>query len=163
LISARHVPPASALFAGYSHIRKAHSDEATGFSQGAYPLSIGITINSAAEYSLKWVGAKFALPSGLSFAAGYCHANQNSWTIGLGATGTQGIGCADEGLLCSGNFSEASLSTDYAFNKQWDVYAGINYSKVTDGLANGFVGTTADGTTGSESQTTVMFGGRLRF
>lgn len=99
----------------------------------------------------------------LSFAAGYCHANQNSWTIGLGGTGTQGIGCADKGLPCSGNFSEASLSTDYAFNKPWDVYAGINYSKVTDGLAKEFVGTTADGTTGSESQTTVMFGGRLRF
>jgi predicted porin len=52
---------------------------------------------------------------------------------------------------------------DYAFDKHFDAYTGVNYSKVTDGLANGFEGTTSDGTTGSESQTTVIVGGRLRF
>ena len=41
-------------------------------------------------------------------------------------------------------------------------YVGVNYSHVTDGLANGFVGTTSNGTTGSETQTTVMVGYRLR-
>ena len=51
---------------------------------------------------------------------------------------------------------------DYAFNKHHDAYVGVNYSHVTDGLANGFVGTTSNGTTGSESQTTVMVGYRLR-
>jgi len=34
-------------------------------------------------------------------------------------------------------------------------------SQVTDGLANGFVGTTV-GTSGSQSQTTVMFGLRVK-
>jgi predicted porin len=66
-------------------------------------------------------------------------------------------------LLCAGDFNEASVVADYAFNKHYDVYGGVNYSQVTDGLANGFVGTGKNGTTGSENQTTVMFGGRVRF
>ena len=51
---------------------------------------------------------------------------------------------------------------DYVFNKHYDLYAGVNYSEVTDGLANGFVGTTV-GTSGSENQVTFMFGGRVKF
>jgi len=150
------------VYAGYSHIRKAHSSEPSGFSQGEYPLSIGINVNSPAEYNVEWVGAKYSIPSGLSFAAGLYHINQNSWTIGLGALGTQGLGCAAAGLLCGGSFNEQSIVADYAFNKHYDVYAGVNHSQVTDGLANGFVGTTSDGTTGSENQTTVMFGFRVK-
>jgi hypothetical protein len=42
------------------------------------------------------------------------------------------------------------------------VYGGLNYSDVTDGLANGYVGTTV-GTSGSENQTTVMVGFRVKF
>jgi hypothetical protein len=38
----------------------------------------------------------------------------------------------------------------------------VNYSQVTDGLANGFPGTTV-GTSGSQSQTTFMVGGRVKF
>jgi len=102
------------------------------------------------------------MSSGLSFTGAYYHTNQNSWTIGVGPAGTNGIGCASAGLLCAGAFSEASLTADYAFNKHHDVYAGVNYSQVTDGLANGFVGTTSNGNTGSENQTTFMLGYRLR-
>jgi hypothetical protein len=110
---AHRPPPGNKLtiFAGYSHIQKAHSSDSYGSAQGDYPLSIGININininSSAEYSLEWVGV--------------------------------------------------------AFDKHFDPYAGVNYSQVTDGLANGFAGTTTDGTTGGESQTTTMIGGRLRF
>jgi len=151
------------LFAGYSHIQKAHSSEPGGFSEGDYPISIGITINDSAEYSLEWVGARYMMATGLNLTGAYYHVSQNSWTIGLGPTGTQGIGCSGAGLLCAGDFNEASFSADYVFNKHYDVYAGINYSQVTDGLANGFAGTTKDGTTGSEDQTTVMVGFRVKF
>jgi len=156
-------PPAITVFAGYSHIRKAHSSDSYGASQGNYPLSIGININDAAVYNFEWIGAKFALPPNWSFTAAFYHTIQNSWTIGLNSTGTQGIGCAGAGLLCAGSFTEGSVSVDYAFDKHFDIYTGVNWSEVKDGLANGFVGTTADGTTGSENQTTVMVGGRLRF
>jgi predicted porin len=150
------------VYAGYSHIQKAHSGVTGGSAQGDYLLDIDINIINSAEYSLEWLGAKYALASGLSFTGALYHTNQNSWTIGLGPAGTKAIGCSSAGLLCSGTFSEASVVADYAFNKHHDAYVGVNYSHVTDGLANGFVGTTSNGTTGSETQTTVMVGYRLR-
>jgi predicted porin len=150
------------VYAGYSHIQKAHSGVTGGSAQGDYLLDIDININNSAEYSFEWLGAKYAMASGLSLTGAFYHTNQNSWTIGLGPTGTSGIACASAGLLCAGTFSEVSLVADYAFNKHHDVYAGVNYSQVTDGLANGFVGTTSNGNTGSETQTTFMMGYRLR-
>jgi predicted porin len=149
-------------FVGYSHMQKAHSGQSVGAAQDGYPISLGININASADYNLEWVGAKYVLPSGWSFTGAFYHATQNSWTIGLGTGGSQGIGCSAAGLLCAGDFNEASVSVDYAFNKHYDVYAGVNYSEVTDGLANGFVGTTV-GTSGSEDQVTFMWGFRVRF
>ena len=150
------------VYAGYSHIQKAHSGVTAGSAQGDYPLDIDININNSAEYSLEWLGAKYLMSSGWSFTGALYHVSQNSWTIGLGPAGTQGVGCSGAGLLCSGTFSEGSVTADYAFNKHHDAYVGVNYSHVTDGLANGFAGTTSNGTTGSESQTTLMVGYRLR-
>jgi predicted porin len=151
------------LFAGYSHIEKSHFTYTYGEAQGAYNIAVGVNINNPAVYNFEWVGLKYAQATGWSYSIAYYHATQNSWTIGLGTTGTQGVGCSAAGLLCAGDFNEASFVIDYAFNKHYDLYAGINWSEVTDGLANGFTGNTGSGTTGSESQTTVMFGGRVRF
>ncbi len=151
------------LYAGYTHIQKAHGDYEIGAeAEGNYPISVGININNSAEYNMEWVGARYALSSGWNFTAALYHINQNSWTIGLGTTGTDNIGCSGAGLLCAGNFNEASVVADYIINKHYDVYGGVNYSNVTDGLANGFVGTTV-GTSGSETQTTVMVGFRIKF
>jgi predicted porin len=150
------------VFAGYSHIQKAHGDYTSGNAQGNYPISVGIDINNAAVYSMEWIGAKYARADGWNFTGAVYHVNQNSWTIGLTPTGNQGLGCSVAGLLCSGDFYEASVVTDYVFNKHYDVYAGVNWSEVTDGLASGFPGTTV-GTSGSENQTTVMFGLRVKF
>jgi predicted porin len=150
------------LFAGYSNIQKSHSDYDYGTSQGDYPLDIAININAPAKYNLEWVGAKFTMLSGWSFTGAYYHVTQNSWTIGLTPTGTQGIGCSAAGLLCSGKFDEASVSVDYAFSKRYDAYVGVNWSEVQAGLANGFAGTTANGTIGSENQTTFMIGYRIK-
>jgi Gram-negative porin len=150
------------VYAGYSHMQKANSGYATGESQGGYPLDIGININNSAEYNLEWIGARYAMSTGWNFVGAFYHVSQNSWTIGLGSNGTQGIGCSLAGLLCSGDFTEESFVVDYVINKHYDVYGGVNHSEVTDGLANGFVGTTV-GTSGSEDQTTVMWGLRVKF
>jgi predicted porin len=149
------------IYAGYSHIQKAHADYTVGGAEGCYPISVGININDSIEYNLEWLGAKYALSSGWNFTGAFYHATQNSWTIGLGTHGTNGIGCSAAGLLCSGDFNEASVVVDYVINKHYDVYGGVNWSEVTDGLANGFVGTTV-GTSGSENQTTVMWGFRVK-
>jgi predicted porin len=150
------------LYAGYSHIQKAHSEYTSGSSQGDYPLDVGININNAAVYNFEWAGARYAFGSGLNLVAAFYHTNQNSWTIGLGTTGTQGVGCSAAGLLCAGDFYEGSLVADYIINKHYDAYVGVNWSEVQDGLANGFPGTTV-GTAGSQNQTTFMVGFRIKF
>jgi predicted porin len=149
-------------FAGYSKITKAHSSESYGFSQGDYPLDIGININDSAVYNMEWAGAKFAMPTGWSFTAAYYHIIQNSWTIGLTPTGTQGIGCSGAGLLCAGEFEELSAVVDYTINKHYDAYAGVNWSEVKAGLASGFYGLPSNGTLGAQQQSTFMIGYRIR-
>lgn len=151
------------VYAGYSHIEKAHGDYTAGAaSQGDYLLNVGININSSAEYNMEWVGARYAMGTGWNFVGALYRVTQNSWTIGLTPTGNQGLGCSVAGLLCSGAFDEASVVVDYVINKHYDVYGGVNWSEVTDGLANGYVGTTV-GTSGSENQTTAMWGFRVKF
>ena len=107
-------------------------------------------------------GARYAMSTGWNFTGAAYYITQNNWTIGLGPAGAQGLGCAAAGLLCGGTFREASLAVDYIINKHYDVYAGVNWSEVTNGLANGFVGATGSGTTGSENQSTIMWGFRIR-
>ena len=148
-------------YAGFSHIEKAHADYTVGSAQDNTPISVRINVNGTAKYNFEWVGARYAMSSGLNLVAAYYHITQNDWTIGLGAAGNQGLGCSAAGLLCSGTFEEASFVADYIINKHYDVYGGVNWSEVTNGLANGFPGTTV-GTSGSQNQTTVMWGFRVR-
>ncbi len=150
------------LYGGYSHIEKSHSDYTSGGAQDGYPISVGININKAAIYDMEWGGAKYQTGP-WSFTGAYYHADQNSWTIGLGTKGNDNIGCTGAGLLCAGDFNEASFVVDYAFNKHFDIYTGVNFSQVTNGLANGFSGSLASGTTGSQDQTTWMSGLRIKF
>jgi predicted porin len=149
------------LYAGYSHMEKAHADYTVGSAQDNTPISVGINVNDSAKYNMEWVGARYAMSSGLNLTGAYYHITQNNWTIGLGPEGTDNLGCAAAGLLCSGVFEEVSFVADYIINKHYDVYGGVNWSEVTDGLANGFPGTTV-GTSGSQNQTTLMWGFRIR-
>ena len=43
---------------------------------------------------------------------------------------------------CSGNLNVASVSGDYHFTKRFDAYAGVMWSNVSHGLANGYINTT---------------------
>ncbi|MDP9012344.1 MAG: hypothetical protein M3O41_06755 [Pseudomonadota bacterium] len=149
------------VYAGYSHIEKAHADYTVGSAQNNYPISVGININDSAVYNMEWAGARYAMNSGWNFTGAFYHITQNSWTIGLAASGTQGLGCAAAGLLCAGDFKEVSAVADYIINKHYDIYGGVNWSEVTDGLASGFPGTTV-GTSGSQNQATIMWGFRIR-
>ena len=155
-----------AIMAGYTHFEKAHNGDTVGASQSDYPISIGININNTAKYDAFWFGARYTTAANMTVAAGFYHVSQNSWTIGLGPNGTQNLDCSAAGLLCSGAFNEASLSITKPVVKHVDVYAGINYSKVSNGLAWGFASDQAgggSGTTGSQSQTTLATGVRVKF
>jgi len=151
------------VYGGYSHMQRKHGDYVPGAAaQDNYPITVPINVNSPTVYNMEWLGAKYELRPAWNLMVGLYHVTQNNWTIGRGVDGHENIGCSAAGLLCSGDFNEASVVLDYVLNKHYDLYTGVNYSEVTNGLANGFKGTPAAGTSGSENQTTLMFGFRIR-
>ncbi len=56
------------------------------------------------------------------------------------------VHCSDRSAgTCSGTLTAYSTMMDYRFTKRFDVYGGVMYSTVEDGLASGFLNTsTAD-------------------
>jgi predicted porin len=160
------------FFAGYTHIDQANpSDPALPGSttNGGYvivPDNNAFTTNK--NFDFNWTGAKYALPSGLSFAVAYYHVDQNSYVA-------DGKSCAQAGLgpagatQCAGRFDQASALVDYEINKHFDFYAGVNYGRAEDGLAAQFAGTpsatggAAKGTATSVDTTDFVTGMRLKF
>jgi predicted porin len=129
------------LFAGYEHIRFANPSDPIepGFDDiGGYKLAF---TNNAAFPNDKilqvfWAGVKFSLPSGLDLIGAYYGYSQNSFAAGADA------GCSSTiSGGCSGTENVLSVSADYHFTKRFDVYAGMMWSQVRDGLANGFLNT----------------------
>ena len=65
--------------------------------------------------------------------AAYYGYKQNSYGIGANA------GCSTtKAGTCSGTEAAFGFSADYRFTKRFDIYAGVMYTNVAGGLANGF-------------------------
>jgi predicted porin len=152
------------VFGGYQHVEMDNPTD---------PVKAGTTINgyvmgavnntnfdTAKILQTAWAGAKYELPSGWSFTGAYYYLDQNSWLTGpanavksCATNAKPAVGIAIPSN-CSGNFNMGSFLVDYAFNKHFDVYAGMNYSTVDGGLSSGFLQT---------DSTLFMTGARLRF
>jgi predicted porin len=152
------------VFGGYQHVEMNNPTDpvATGATTiGGYVLATvnNANFNTSKVLQTAWAGAKYELPSGWSFTGAYYHADQNSWVNSTGSCAfnnanhapTVGIKIASN---CSGNFDMGSFLVDYAFNKHFDVYAGVNYSVVDGGLSSGFL---------VDNSTLFMTGARLKF
>jgi predicted porin len=78
-----------------------------------------------------WTGAKYAVSDKLDVMGGYYHYLQNSF----GA-----VYCSDASKsTCSGTFDAYSVAVDWKFAAKFDAYAGVMYTQVNNGLANGFL------------------------
>jgi predicted porin len=84
-----------------------------------------------------WIGAKYAVRPDLDLTVAYYHQNQNSFIIGNGTNPTGTCNTAVSGG-CSGSLDAVSFVADYRFARHFDAYAGIMWSQVQNGLANGF-------------------------
>src|ERR1700726_3209332 len=124
------------LYAGYENIR---------FVNPPVPLPVGSTIiggytlgtvsnigfPNARDLQVFWTGAKYAVRADVDLIAAYYHEQQNSF----GA-----VSCSNASLAtCSGQLNAASLVVDYRFAKRFDAYAGAMYSRVSNGMASGFL------------------------
>jgi predicted porin len=138
------------FYAGYENIQFANPDTplAPGTTiVGGYSLA---TVNNAAftnnkDLQVFWTGAKYAVRSDVDLVAAYYHEEQNSF---------EGNGCSNNSFAaCSGQLDAISFLADYRFTKRFDVYAGVMFSQVANGLSNGFLNTsTIDPTVGLRFQ-----------
>lgn len=143
--------PASTLtlFAGYTNIDMSNSKDAVSFAAGGYAITPDNNYFSTTKnLQFEWAGAKYALHSGWSFTGAYYHVDQNAF-VSDGAACTLGGASRSN---CAGSYNQGSFLIDYAFNKHFDVYAGVTYAVVDDGLAAGFPGTPCTGTGGATTK-----------
>jgi predicted porin len=156
------------IFAGYTHIDQANpgNSVASSFTNGGYAYvadNNAFTTNKNLDYY--WTGAKYALPSGWSFTGAYYHVDQNSYIADNTACTKGGASLSQ----CAGTYDQFSFLVDYAFNKHFDVYGGVTYGRVANGLAANFQGTSSandggtPGTATSIDTTDFVTGLRLRF
>lgn len=125
-------------FLGYEHMRFENPSRplAAGIhALGGYELSF---INNAAfpharVLQATWGGVRYALTKQLDVTGAFYHYDQNSF----GETHCTNAS-ADS---CSGTLDAYSLMGDYRLTARFDVYAGAMFSKVSDGLANGYLHT----------------------
>jgi predicted porin len=137
------------VYAGYEHIQFGNPEDplAIGFDDiGGYKLG---AVNNAAfphdkEFEVAWAGAKYTVWDQLDLTAAWYGYHQNSYGTGTAA------GCSNTSAgTCSGTETVFSVDADYRWTKRFDTYAGMMYSSVSDGLANGYIKTTnADPTVG---------------
>jgi predicted porin len=138
------------LFAGYEFIQFARPSTpfltGTGFNTIAGDFvcagcaainntNINNTAFNAGDRLLHvfWTGAKYAVTDNLDLIGGYYHYSQPTF----GAF----VNCNNPSAFsnCHGTFDAVSFVADWQFAKKFDAYAGIMFSQVNGGLANGFI------------------------
>jgi predicted porin len=127
------------FYAGYERItykNPAHPIANGATDIGGYVLS---TVNNTAYtihkiLEIGWTGVRYSITQRLDMAIAYYWYDQNSYAANH---------CSNTSASsCSGRLNFASLVSDYRLTRRFDVYAGISYSSVTDGLASGFLNNT---------------------
>ena len=80
---------------------------------------------------IAWIGARYAFTDTLDIGAAY-HYTQPSYNA---------FSCNSAAISskCAGTMNAVSFDADWRFAKKFDVYAGVMYSKVNGGLANGYL------------------------
>jgi predicted porin len=128
------------LYAGWERIKQnnpAHADPVGTLDIGGYTLGIvnNTAFNIQKILQISWVGVRWsATPNFEVTGAGYLNSQKS-----FAANGCRNASAAS----CAGEQLDFSLVADYHFTKRFDSYAGVNWSQVTNGLANGFLFTSS--------------------
>jgi len=132
------------IFAGYEHISFANpsSPLPVGFDDiGGYKLAF---INNAAFPNDKvlqvfWGGVKYMITPSFELTGAYYGYKQNSYGAGASAGCTTNVAGT-----CSGTTDDISVDGIWHMSKRFDTYAGVMYTGVHDGQANGYLFHTTD-------------------
>jgi predicted porin len=138
MLMARYTYQQLKLYAGYEYIQFANpSDPLTsGFTNIAGIPILFSNITQTAFFNdehlqITWIGARYAFTDQVDAGIAYYHYDQNSF----GKTFCNNASAS----TCAGTLDAVSLNVDYKFAKKFDVYAGVMYSQVQNGLANGYL------------------------
>jgi predicted porin len=132
------------FFAGYEHIRFENPSTplTAGFDDiGGYKLAF---VNDTAFPHDKiqqvfWAGVKYKVIPDVELTAAYYGYKQNAYGTGAVA------GCSSAiDATCSGSLDAISFDADWRLSKRFDAYAGVMYTGVHDGMANGYAFHTTD-------------------
>jgi len=139
------------FYAGYEHIQYANPTNplTAGFNIANYTIAF-VNVQSGAKSTylndktlqVFWGGVRYTVIPNLDLTAAYYGYKQNSYASGADA------GCSTNiAGSCSGTTDDLSFDADYRLSKRFDVYAGVMYTGVKDGQANGYLYHTTDITT----------------
>jgi predicted porin len=134
LLAARYAWDPFKFFVGYEHIQQFNPSNPLGIgasAQGGYLLS-GVednNLDSPKLVQIAWTGVKYAYDGDTDITLSGYHQWQNDFRVPSACPPTKFR------ASCSGFLNEISLYTDHHFTKRFDVYAGIEYSNVSGGLA----------------------------
>jgi len=132
------------LYAGYEHI---------AFNNPTDPLAVGTTIIGGYQLAavnvqegpkstyfnqktlqIYWGGLKWNLSKDLELSAAYYGYKQNAYGTGANA------GCdTTKSGTCSGKLQAVSGLVDYTLTRRFDIYFGVFWNEVQNGLANGYL------------------------
>jgi predicted porin len=170
-VGARYTLGPWKLFGGYEWIQYANPNNPLNpgaIVQGTYIAPAPNNTNFTTDKVLQtaWIGVRYSITPALDITGAYYHEWQNSFVNASNPTGTCNTAAASS---CSGSLDAVSLVVDWRFAKHVDVFAGVMWSQVQNGLANGFllangqVGTTALNPTGGNKASSFDPGVGLRY
>jgi predicted porin len=127
------------FYVGYENIKFANPETPllAGFNVAAYTLAF---VNNNAYPHEKilqvyWVGAKYSVDANLDLTVAYYGYHQGNY-----AATAEFAGCSTQvSATCSGELRDFSFDAVYRLTRRFDAFAGVMYSGVADGLANGYI------------------------
>jgi predicted porin len=144
------------LYGGYERIDYSNPSNPLlpgAFIEGGYTIGAPNNANFTTDKILNvfWFGAKYAVTPNLDITGAYYGERQNSFqstaassaallfndggkVVNLGGTCTNASSAA-----CSGQLDAVSVVVDWRFARHFDMYAGVMWSEVQNGLASGFL------------------------
>ncbi len=80
-----------------------------------------------------WTGVKYTIITNVNLIGAYYHYDQPTFGAPTNCS------TASSSANCHGTFDALSFAADWQFEKKFDAYAGLMYSQVNGGLANGYL------------------------
>ena len=127
------------FYVGYENIKFENPETQIlpGFNVAAYTIAVANNNAYPHEKILQvyWAGAKWSVDPRLDLTVAYYGYHQSNF-----ATKAVNAGCSStQDATCSGELVDFSVDAVYQLGKRFDAFAGVMYSLVQDGLANGYI------------------------